>query len=273
LKVSVITVVLNDPLGFEKTADSIVAQQYEHPEWIVIDGSSSGEMKEMMGRYRQHINQMISEPDNGPYDAMNKGLARATGEWVIFMNAGDAFAGPGVLSSLFAEDIEDADVIYGDWITDYQQFGLLRKAGHPADLWKGMVFSHQAMAIRTGLARQHGFNPAYPIGADYDMVVQLFMAGRKFLYFPEPIAIVETQGISHRNMVKSAREHYNLFCRYKNPTTGQKFFHYRKVFFLWLIEKAYQILPMNLILALIKFAGRKSLVPQSGSEPGLYKTR
>ncbi len=257
---------LNDPSGFCKTAVSVLDQDPLLVEWIVIDGGSTDCTLDKIDQYRNSISYVISEPDNGLYDAMNKGLVKATGDWVIFMNAGDTFAGPGVVSKLQHACNGDADVIYGDWITDYKQFSLLRKTGHPADLWKGMVFSHQAMAIRTGLARRHVFNPAYRIGADYDMVVQLFMAGRKFLYFPEPIAVVETLGISHRNMVNSAREHYDILCREKIPTTDQKVFYYKKVCFLWLIETAYQILPMNIMLALIKFAGRKSLVPESAAK-------
>jgi glycosyltransferase involved in cell wall biosynthesis len=271
-KVSIITIVLNKASSLEKTIQSVAGQDYPHIEYIIVDGGSEDGAVDIIKKYKEHITFWLSEPDNGPFDAMNKGLAKATGEWVMFMNAGDTFAGPTVLSEIFSKDASDADVIYGDWITDYKSFSLLRKAGSPADLRKGMVFSHQAIAVRTVLARQCGFNSAYRIGADYDMVYNLYASGKRFRYFPAPVALVETMGISHRNMVKSAKEHYTILCRYKNPSALEKIFHYKKIYSLWVIELAYHLLPMNLLLAVIKIIWRKDLVQTTGGEEGFRKT-
>jgi glycosyltransferase involved in cell wall biosynthesis len=260
LKISIITVVLNDPSGFCRTADSILNQDYVPVEWIVIDGGSIDNTIASIHDYEKHLTFWVSEPDNGPYDAMNKGLAKATGEWVMFINSGDTFAGPDVLSGIFNDDIFGVDVIYGDWITDYKRFRVLQKAGSPSSLQKGMVFCHQAMAFRTTLARDCGFNQGFPIGADYDMIYNLYVAGSKFRYFQLPFAVVEAFGISHRNMVRSAREHYAILHRYKNLTFKDKINHSMKICFLWLITGTYKVLPMDIMLNVIKFNHRRDLV-------------
>lgn len=268
MKISIITIVLNDLSGFCRTADSILNQDYVQLEWIVIDGDSTDGTKESIKKFEKQISYWSSEPDNGPYDAMNKGLAKATGEWVMFINSGDTLAGPAVLSGIFTDEITGVDVIYGDWITDYKRFRVLQKAGPPSGLQKGMVFCHQAMAFRTSLAGNCRFNQAYPIGADYDMICQLYAAGSKFRHFRLPIAVVETFGLSHRNMVRSASEHYAILHRYKNLTFRDKINHSLKICFLWLITGAYRILPMDMMLYMIKFTHRRDIAQLSAGIPG-----
>ena len=89
--VTIISVVLNAAQAFEFTARSVLSQDYSSIEWIVVDGGSTDATPDAIGKYKSRISCLISEPDKGIFDAMNKGLAKATGEWVNFMNAGDAF--------------------------------------------------------------------------------------------------------------------------------------------------------------------------------------
>jgi glycosyltransferase involved in cell wall biosynthesis len=250
--VSIVTIVLNDPAGFTKTARSIAEQNYEALEWIVVDGGSSDGTVAEIEKYRQDISYWVSEHDNGLYDAMNKGLARASGDWVLFLNAGDVLADPSVLSRIFSQDVSKFDVIYGDWIADYLSFKAARHAGAPEDLWQGMVFSHQSLFIRALLVKPLGFRVQYRIGADYEMVTRLFFSGRQFHYFPEPISVTEAYGISHRQMYSAASEHRLIFNSFRTLTSGEKQFHFKKAVFLWAATFSCRVLPKKLYLLIVK---------------------
>ena len=114
-KVSIITVCFNAKEMLMTTLEDIRKQKYDNLEYIVIDGKSSDGTLDLVNNDQDIISKIVSEPDKGIYDAMNKGINIATGEWVIFMNAGDTFANENILTRVFKED-DDADVIYGDVI-------------------------------------------------------------------------------------------------------------------------------------------------------------
>ena len=101
--VSVITVVRNDKEHIEATINSLFAQDYPNIEYIVIDGASTDGTYEILNRYRDRIDILISEPDNGIYDAMNKGVMLAKGDYVGFLNSGDEYANSKVISTIFAK--------------------------------------------------------------------------------------------------------------------------------------------------------------------------
>jgi len=187
-KISIITVVKNDAAGLEKTILSACGQQGTTPELIVIDGGSTDGTVAVIRRYQDKIAFWSSESDQGIYDAMNKGLDKASGEWVIFLNAGDVFSSDKVLGALtsfldtaalttdaisgkpYSKNQDNPvntrkmvgsepvlptgcgenvpGVIYGDSIADYGSFRVYRAAGKPNDLWKGMFCNHQSMLFR-----------------------------------------------------------------------------------------------------------------------------
>ena len=109
-KVSIITVCFNAKEMLITTLEDIRKQKYDNLEYIVVDGKSSDGTLDLLNNYQDIISKIVSEPDKGIYDAMNKGINIATGEWVIFMNAGDTFANENILTRVFKED-DDADVI------------------------------------------------------------------------------------------------------------------------------------------------------------------
>lgn len=114
-KISIITVCFNAANGIERTIRSVISQSFINKEYIIIDGGSSDNTLNIISKYRNGVTTLISEKDNGIYDAMNKGIKYANGEWVIFMNAGDTFASPHVLSEILETDIpQNVDFIYSD---------------------------------------------------------------------------------------------------------------------------------------------------------------
>lgn len=114
-KISIITVCFNAEADIEKTIISVLGQTFQDYEYIIVDGASKDTTMQIVGKYSGKIHQVISEPDKGIYDAMNKGIHLANGEWLIFMNAGDYFSSPTLLSDVFNQKIPDhIDFLYSD---------------------------------------------------------------------------------------------------------------------------------------------------------------
>ena len=114
-KITVVTVCYNAAVTIEKTILSVVGQTYNNIEYLIIDGGSKDDTLAIIKKYESNISKWISEPDKGIYDAMNKAIKMATGEWINFMNAGDCFATNDVLEKIFQENIPDnVKFLYSD---------------------------------------------------------------------------------------------------------------------------------------------------------------
>lgn len=153
-KISVITVVYNGATLIERTIQSVLLQTYSNIEYLIIDGASTDGTLEKIQPYKSNINYFVSEPDSGIYDAMNKGLKAATGEYVWYMNAGDTIYNKDTLSSVF-KNATDADIYYGD--TEEVDIDgkkvRMRRMRYPENLSfksfkMGMVVSHQSIIIK-----------------------------------------------------------------------------------------------------------------------------
>lgn len=204
--ISVITVVYNGVKEIESTILSVLAQQYGAIEYIVIDGKSTDGTVEAIRKYEYGISYWISEPDKGIYDAMNKGIAATHGEWVIFMNAGDRFANPEVLSHFKAQTF-DADIVYGDAIVEYPGFRTYFKKYPVSSMWKRMPFCHQATFVRMALMKAHGFDLRYKLSSDYNFLYQAYCAKAKFRYINKVICYFDFQtGASKKQALLSFKE-------------------------------------------------------------------
>jgi hypothetical protein len=185
--VSVITVVYNSLSLIEKTIKSIISQTYPNVEFIVIDGGSSDGTAGIIRLYEKQVCYWISEPDHGIYDAMNKGLSAATGDYVWFMNAGDRVYADNTLEKIFTDDRSRTDsskggrqwakIYYGDTMImdmEYQEVGLRRLRPPEVLSWKsfkrGMLVCHQAILVSRDIAEP--FDPQYRHSADFDWVVR-----------------------------------------------------------------------------------------------------
>ncbi|WP_199489417.1 glycosyltransferase [Pseudotabrizicola alkalilacus] len=179
-KVSIITVVYNDPNGLEKTMASVASQVYKNYEFIVVDGASGSKTQDVIGKYRSMIDILISEPDAGIYDAMNKGIAVARGQYSIFMNSDDTFASSGTLSDICAHLDGLTAVIYGH--RNYVTKGRKRlQEAHSIDyVTRRMPYCHQAAFYRTEILRKFPFNTTYKYAGDYNQVVELYVSGATF---------------------------------------------------------------------------------------------
>lgn len=177
-KVSIITVSYNAEEYIERTIQSVQAQTYSNIEYIVIDGVSKDNTLDIVKRYESVVSILVSEPDKSLYDAMNKGIKHATGDYIWFMNAGDRIADPSTLETAIA-GAQNADFIYGKTVRiteEGEQHPWHKKHPSAASLtWKsfgeGMVVCHQSMLIRRSLA------PLYDMGwkhvADIDWCIKI----------------------------------------------------------------------------------------------------
>lgn len=193
---SIITVVYNGENYIEKTLKSIANQNVSNYELIVIDGGSTDKTIQIVDKYRDYVTRLISEKDNGIYDAMNKGVGIATGEWVIFMNAGDQFVeGSLAIAKDYLSD-HDIDVLYGDVLIDQGDRFVLDKARPLSTINYSLPFCHQSCFVRTRYLNQIKFSLKYLICADYDFFLKATYLDLRFKYIETPIAIFEYGGIS-----------------------------------------------------------------------------
>lgn len=156
-KISIITVTYNADSCLEKTIQSVIEQTYKNIEYIIIDGASKDNTINLIKKYSNHINLWISEPDKGLYDAMNKGIKFATGDWIFFINAGDIFVSPDVLSLIFGDKSYNADIIYGDAI-EYDNNRYIKKKGRVISNSVPPEYRHGASFVRNNVHKLNMFD-------------------------------------------------------------------------------------------------------------------
>ena len=191
--VTIITVCRNHAQELERTIRSVESQTWQEKEYLIIDGASTDDTPHVIKAHEASITRWVSEPDQGIYDAMNKGVKMAQGEWVIFMNAGDTFASDNTLQRVFGSP-QDADVIYGDVIKGE----LVKKAEAPRNAHR-MFYCHQSAFVRTSCLKEFPFDIRHRMSADFKQVKQLYLSGKTFRQLDFPVANFDTQGVSNRN--------------------------------------------------------------------------
>jgi GT2 family glycosyltransferase len=210
-RVSVVTVCLDAAAALERTLASVFEQDYPALEYVVIDGGSTDGTLELLARHAERIDFWKSRPDQRAYTSMMDALAHVTGEYVLFLNAGDVLTSPGALSALFARTPRDADVVCGDHVylrhdgvdelrpaADFDSTGEILERGGVDRGWLERIPCHQAVAVRAPLLREHGFDPAFRIAADHDLYFRLRLAGARFYTCGEMVAIYRGGGASER---------------------------------------------------------------------------
>jgi glycosyltransferase involved in cell wall biosynthesis len=216
-KITVVTVVYNAVKDIEKTIQSVTAQTCPNLEYIVIDGGSKDGTLDIIRRYDSRITVWLSEPDKGIYDAMNKAIDRATGDWINFMNAGDYFYSDDAISQLFALPDEEYDgyaVIYGDTEFRLKTFSYVIEAMN-SQSDRFMPFSHQAAFTRIEYAKKNRYDTRYRIAADTEFFLKLTRQGLLFTRIPVIVASYNSQqGLSADNELRRSKELVDMQVRY-----------------------------------------------------------
>jgi glycosyltransferase involved in cell wall biosynthesis len=206
-KVSVVTINRNMSEGLQTTLKSVTAQTYENLEFLVIDGASIDGSTELIRSFASEIDYWVSEPDEGIYDAMNKGVRAATGEWVIFMNAGDRFHDNDAIADVFRQSHADADLVYGHSVCWYPREKIERVVPAEAEtvLPLRMNCSHQSLFARRSLLIESPFSLEF-IASDYEFLVRMYVEGRRFKEINRIIGVKSTGGISDVRRIRSLSE-------------------------------------------------------------------
>ena len=193
---SIVTVVFNAKDSLEETITSVLNQSYQHVEYIIIDGGSRDGSVELIRRHHDRLAYWISEQDRGIYDAMNKGVAAASGEWLLFMNAGDRFYSSNTLDILCQYLSADVDVIYGDVEIRYDDFHIVKRAGNIKNIWRGMPFCHQSSAVKRGRLVGLPFNIDNPIAADLEWFIRAYDSGWVYFHHNQILSSISAGGVS-----------------------------------------------------------------------------
>lgn len=220
-KFSIITVTYNAEKVLEDTIQSIVTQTYKNVEYILVDGGSTDGTLDIINKYRAHIHTVVSEPDKGLYDAMNKGIRLATGDYLCFLNASDGFHEDDTLQ-LMVHSISGTalpDVLYGETdIVDAEgHFVCKRRLAAPERLtWKsfkkGMLVCHQAFFARRDLVEPYDLS--YRFSADFDWCIRI-MKKAKVLHNTH-LTLIDylNEGMTTRNHKASLKERFRIMAKH-----------------------------------------------------------
>lgn len=211
MRISVITVCYNCVNEIEKTILSVVHQTaFDQIEYIVVDGKSTDGTCDIISKYEDKIDTIISEQDKGIYDAMNKGIEASNGDFIVFMNAGDVFYDDTVCEKSLHDiglDQGASDVYYGDVVRKKDAEMIYMEAERISLLRYRMPFSHQSCFINSSVMKKYKYNTKYKISADFNFFHILFVKNASFRYLPYTISVFEAlNGVSTTRFTKSNKE-------------------------------------------------------------------
>lgn len=199
MKVSIITINLNNLTGLEKTAQTILSQTCKDFEWIVIDGGSNDGSCDLIRQFEGNIAYWVSEKDSGIYNAMNKGVDAATGDYLIFMNSGDCFHDPEVLSD-FIKIKDKSDIIYGNTERVDANGNHVGETVPTEYLSLQYLFfkrlNHQSMLFSKKCFENDRYDESFRLLGDLDLMVRLAMRKASFRYWDRFIAKYDVTGLS-----------------------------------------------------------------------------
>lgn len=217
-KISVITVAFNAEKHIGRTIESVTGQSYEHVEYIIIDGKSTDSTLEVIAAYKG-VDQLISEADSGLYDAMNKGLKLATGDYVWFLNSGDQVFCADTMEKMVAGLKGMPDIIYGGtMIIDEQEKEIGDRRLKPPDKlsWRsfrqGMVVCHQSIIVKRELAPQ--YNVEYRLSADIDWAIRASKAAVLIHNSALILSRFLEGGLTENNIKAGLKERFRIMTKY-----------------------------------------------------------
>ena len=203
--ITIVTIVYNAVSTIENTILSIIGQTYSNIEYIIIDGGSTDGTKDIIKKYENKVAKWISEPDKGIYDAMNKGIKMATGEWINFMNAGDTFYHSNTIDNIFSDNLSNYDVVYGAVNMKYEDFDKIIRPKHRISRNHPMPFNHQSVFVRISLHKMNLFDITYRYAADYNFFCKIYKIAR-YKETDQIIANYSVDGISSTNGIAVNKE-------------------------------------------------------------------
>ena len=217
-KLTVITIVYNNVRDIERTINSVLKQTYKSIEYIIIDGKSTDGTLTIIEKYKSNISKIVSEPDKGIYDAMNKGLALATGDYVLYMNSGDEIYDEQTVEDVFAS-APGADIYYGEtemYNDNWESLGRRRHEAPDQFDWKsfkyGMSISHQAIYIKRSIVSPYDLQ--YKYSSDIDWIIKAAKKASNIVNVHRYVAKYLVGGMSKKKHSESLKERFEIFTKY-----------------------------------------------------------
>lgn len=220
-KVSIITICYNAAETIEKTIKSVIAQDYPNIEYVVIDGQSKDDTLAIVRQYQEHVALLVSEPDKGIYDAMNKGMAKASGDYIWYMHADDQIYAPNTLSQIM-QNHKGEDFIYGKALLideEGNERSLESRKPHPNDqnlTWKtmknGMAISHQSMLVKRSISPNYDLGYRYV--ADFDWLIRVLKKAKSVRDTGVYWCRFAEGGISTQNRFDSLKERFVILRKH-----------------------------------------------------------
>lgn len=232
MKITIITVVFENKQFIRDALESVLSQDYPDIEYIVIDGGSKDGSLEIIRAYQDRISKTVSEPDQGIYDAMNKGIGMATGDVIGFLNSDDFYVNDQVVSKIAAAFAKDIDAVYAD--LDYVSIGnkekIIRKwrsgAYHPKRFLYGWMPPHPTFFVRREAYRKLGaYNTLLRSSADYELMLRMILRhGIRLKYIPEVLVKMRVGGQSNRSFLNRVKAHLEDWKVWKLNGLRPKFY-------------------------------------------------
>ncbi len=212
---SIVTVVYNDAEGLLCTGESLSTQNFDGFEWIIVDGGSTDGTLDVIKQYEMQSLKWLSEKDNGIYDAMNKGISMCTGEFVVFLNAGDVFESNNTLSNVIdniQQNCSRPDVLFCGANLSFKNRKIIYRSTKRIEnyIWHGLPANHQATFFKRSLLSSKSYSDKYILVGDYFLVADLFNKGVNCQYLDESVVRFSIGGFSHQNPLLALKEAYQI---------------------------------------------------------------
>lgn len=252
MQLSIITINYNNLTGLQKTIDSVLQQSFTDYEWIVIDGGSDDRSGELIVANKSHFSFWCSEPDKGIYNAINKGLAHAGGDYVQFLNSGDWLYDNNTLKEAMQaieDDNNSSDIYYGDMV-QVNDGGNLNPITYPDEL--GFFYfpygniCHQATFYRRSLFDGNPYDESFSIVSDWAMNIKFLFSGATFKHLNQNIVFYDNMGRSSEANEKHHLERTAAFDKYVPQQVKYDLKHYEQIYHFsryrkstrWIMDKA-----------------------------------
>jgi glycosyltransferase involved in cell wall biosynthesis len=217
IKLSIITINRNNEYGLKETIESVLNQKNINCEYIVIDGNSSDNSVEVIKQNANNITYWISEPDQGIYDAMNKGIMKAEGEYILFLNSGDTLASANILEEVYIE-LCDYDLIYGDYLFKDGSFKIFPDFLTPFTFYKSSL-GHQASFFKRSIFNDYGmYRTEFKIVGDWEFYIRAIIFGNAtYKHASKFIAVFDLNNQYTINTKLNQEEKDKVFREYYGP--------------------------------------------------------
>ncbi|MDR1147775.1 MAG: glycosyltransferase [Spirochaetaceae bacterium] len=261
MKLSIITVNKNNAAGLEKTAQSVVTQTFSDFEYIVIDGGSDDGSIDVIRKYADKITYWVSKPDAGIYNAMNKGIKQAHGDFCLFLNSGDCLIEAETLKNVFDEitGLAEAGIYYSDVITTDGSKIIYPKDVTVYSLLRNGSINHQNILIRRSLFFCHGmYNERYKIISDYEFCLkEIWIYKTRFVHLKTMITLYDMSGISSTTDYNHETSNmlYDMFIDLVDAMPV--FREFRNSIYYDIVTKYGNSKPLNIFLKIYRFFIKK----------------